>query len=139
MGNNVYHKISFQDVLFAIQQERDGTFVIINTLSISQQQCLIKNTLRFDIEESTINDLLLSNKKINIIVYGKNANDISAENKCIQLSQIGFKNIYYYVGGLYQWLLHQDIYGEENFPTTSSCSDILMYKECDHFNKFLLK
>ena len=138
MGNNIYHKVSFQDIIFAIQQH-NSSFIIINTLPIHQQQCLIKNTLRYDIEEKTINDLLISNKNINIIVYGKNSNDMTAENKCIQLCQIGFNNVHCYVGGLYQWLLHQDIYGEEMFPTTTKCTDMLLYKECDHFTSFLIK
>jgi hypothetical protein len=139
MGNNIYHRISFSDVNFAIQQVHSGSFIIINTLPINQQHCLIKNTLPCENEEATMNDLLINNKLINIIVYGKNANDMTVEKKCIQLCQIGFKNIYCYVGGLYQWLLHQDIYGEENFPTTTKCSDMLMYKECDHFTTCLLK
>lgn len=139
MGNTVYHKISFKDVNFAIQQVTSGSFIIINTLPVNQQQCLIKNTLSYEIEEATINELLLTNKHVNIVVYGKNTNDITVEKKCLQLSQIGFKNVHCYVGGLYQWLLHQDIYGEENFPTTSKCTDMLLYKECDHFTTFLLK
>jgi len=139
MGNNTYHKISFKDVNFAIQQTGMGSFIIINTLPINQQQCLIKNTLSCEAEEATINQLLVSNKQINIIVYGKNSADDTAEKKCIQLCQIGFKNVHCYAGGLYQWLLHQDIYGEENFPTNSKCSDMLIYKECDHFTSFLLK
>ena len=69
----------------------------------------------------------------------KNINDNDIEKKCNQLIQLGFKNVYGYTGGLYQWLLHQDIYGEEHFPTTSKCDDMLLYKETNHFQSYLLK
>jgi len=37
-------------------------------------------------------------------------------------------NLYVYIGGLFEWLLLQDIYGDEEFPTTSKIIDILKYK-----------
>ena len=64
MGNNTYHKISFKDVNFAIQHTSSGSFIIINTLPINQQQCLIKNTLSCESEEATINQLLISRLEI---------------------------------------------------------------------------
>ena len=137
MGNTLYTKISFQDVVFAI--ENPSSFILINTLPITQQNCLIKNTISSSNEETIVNHYLNSNKMINIIVYGRNSNDNDIEKKCNQLIQLGFKNVYGYTGGLYQWLLHQDIYGEENFPTTEKCDDMLLYKETNHFQTYLLK
>ena len=136
MGNIHYTRISFHDVLFAI--DNPSSFILINTLPITQQHCLIKNTVSSYDEETIVNHYLTSNKNINIIVYGKNSNDNDIEKKCNQLIQLGFKNVYGYVGGLYQWLLHQDIYGEEHFPTTSKCDDMLLYKETNHFQNYLL-
>jgi len=40
---------------------------------------------------------------------------------------LGFLNIYVYLGGIFEWLLLQDIYGDEEFPTTSKIIDILKY------------
>jgi rhodanese-related sulfurtransferase len=137
MGNTNYTKISFQDVTFAI--ENPSSFILINTLPINQQDCLIKNTIISSNEETIVNHYLTSNKNINIIVYGRNSNDNDIEKKCNQLIQLGFKNVYGYTGGLYQWLLHQDIYGDENFPTTSKCNDMLLYKETNYFQSYLLK
>ena len=132
-----YTKISFQDVLFAI--ENPTSFILINTLPVNQQECLIKNTIPINSEETIVNHYLTSNIGINIIVYGRNSNENNIEKKCMQLMQLGFKNVYGYTGGLYQWLLHQDIYGDENFPTTSKCNDMLLYKETDHFQTYLIK
>jgi rhodanese-related sulfurtransferase len=137
MGNTLYTKISFEDVSFAI--ENPTSFMLINTLPVTQQHCLIKNTISSSNEETIVNHYLTSNKNINIIVYGRNSNDNDIEKKCNQLIQLGFKNVYGYTGGLYQWLLHQDIYGEENFPTTTRCDDMLLYKETNHFQSYLLK
>ena len=34
-----------------------------------------------------------------------------------QLIGLGFVNVFIYPGGLFEWLLLQDIYGYDNFPT----------------------
>ena len=69
-----------------------------------------------------------------IIIYGMNSCDISTIKKYDQLIGIGFYNVYIYQGGLFEWLILQDIYGKELFPTTSSESDFLKYKGSSHFN-----
>jgi len=123
-----YKKINFEDIQYAIQKSND--YIIINTLPISEQDCLIKNTLPYEQEEKNINDLLnnydLNNKKI--IIYGKNANDETADKKYSQLRTLGFSEIYLYTGGLFEWLLLQDIYGSVEFPTSKKILDILKYK-----------
>ena len=123
-----YKKINFEDIQYAIQKPNE--YIMINTLPISEQECLIKNTLPYDQEEKTINELLnnydLNNKKI--IIYGKNANDETADKKYSQLKTLGFSEIYLYSGGLFEWLLLQDIYGNVEFPTTKKILDILKYK-----------
>jgi hypothetical protein len=66
-----------------------------------------------------INNLLKnSNKSVKIIVYGKNCNDEKIYVKYNQLNSLGFYNVYIYTGGLFEWLLLQDIYGATEFPTT---------------------
>ena len=54
--------------------------------------------------------------------------DNSTNNKYKQLTDFGFKNVFVYRGGLFEWLLLQDIYGEEQFKTTTKVIDILKYK-----------
>jgi hypothetical protein len=48
-------------------------------------------------------------------------------------------DIYLYVGGLFEWMLLQDIYGKEEFPTTTKVLDILRYKPVKTFGKHYLE
>ena len=114
-------------------------YLIINTLPSAEQQCLIVNTVSVNDEEIIINKFLKENKNIIIIVYGKNCNDDSTNKKYQQLLSLGFYNIFVYTGGLFEWLLLQDIYGNELFPTTKKELDILKYKPNQMLNIALLE
>jgi hypothetical protein len=123
-----YNNATFEDVQVAIRNP--NTYVLINTLLVSNQQCLIQNTISYQTEENLINEYITNydfNSKT-FIVYGENTNDDSIETKYSQLSGLGFANVYIYRGGLFEWLLLQDIYGHTEFPTTSKLLDILKYK-----------
>jgi len=137
MGNRQSsNKINYEDMQYAIK----NNYIIINTLLITEQEILIVNTINADNETQLINNLL-KNKKFNeyIIIYGKNCNDYNLMNKYEQLITLGFTNIYLYIGGLFEWLLLQDIYGDDNFPTTKNMLDILKYKPNKIFDmKYLL-
>jgi len=125
MGNaNSVNRINFKDMQYAIA----SNIVIINTLDINCQDCLIKNTLKPDEEIATINDIIKRNKRQKIVIYGENSSDNSIVKKYYQLYNLGFRNIYIYMGGLFEWLLLQDIYGSDEFPTTSEIIDILKYR-----------
>ena len=124
-----YKKIGFEDVQFAIKATQD--YVIINTLPITEQDCLIKSTASYHVEEQLINSLLQQYTALTefvIIVYGRNGTDDTALSKCKQLTNLGFKRVYIYAGGLFEWLLLQDIYGADEFPTTKKVVDILSFK-----------
>ena len=126
MGNNVsINRINFKDMQYAIS----NNMIIINTLDINNQDCLIKNTLKPDEEINIINDLIQKkNKKKKIIIYGENSSDNSIVKKYYQLQKLGITNIFIYMGGLFEWLLLQDIYSNDQFPTTTEIIDILKYK-----------
>ena len=81
-----------------------------------------------------INKHLRFNKNIHIIIYGKNSNDEKIYKKYQQLLTLGFYNVYIYMGGMFEWLLLQDIYGSAEFPTTSKELDILKYKPSSLLN-----
>jgi hypothetical protein len=123
-----YKKISFEDLQNAVSFPNH--YIIINTMPENEQACLIKNTISYQMEENTINHFIeqydFSSRKI--IVYGKNANDTTAEKKYDQIRGLGFSDVFLYVGGMFEWLLLQDIYGFDEFPTTSKVLDILKYK-----------
>jgi rhodanese-related sulfurtransferase len=134
-----FEKISFEDVQFAI--ENNANFILINTLPENEQTCLIKNTILSITEESIINELIqqYNYRSPKIIVYGKNYIDETAEKKCNQLLKLGFSNVYFYMGGMFEWLHLQDIYGKDEFPTTKIVLDILKYKPSKHFGGGLLR
>ena len=67
-------------------------------------------------------------KSKTIVIYGRNCNDNSVMKKANQLIELGFHNIYIYNGGLFEWILLQEIYSDEHFKTTSEVDDILKYK-----------
>ena len=129
MGNiqsNV-QKISFEDMQFVLKNY--NAYFIINTLSSLEQDCLILNTISLDLEEKYINEFIKNGKKNKrIIIYGKNSNDGKIFIKYNQLINLGFNNVYIYTGGLFEWLILQDIYGFNEFPTTKQEFDLLKYK-----------
>ena len=134
MGNKLsIKKMNFEDIQEIINKKYEC--LLINTLPIHNQECLITNSLRADLEENVINTLLYKNKKTKIIIYGKNSNDLTIYEKYQQLKDLGFTNIYIYPGGLFEWSLLQDIYGEELFKTTSKIQDILKYKPPSLINR----
>ena len=127
MGNKPsYKKISYENVQDHIKSNR----ILISTLSNDNQECLIEGTYPSSNEEKMMNELLRNNKKdtVHIYIYGKNCLDNSIYIKSQQLFDLGFKHISIYVGGLFEWLLLQDIYGDEYFATTKKELDILKYK-----------
>ncbi len=128
MGNsNSVIKINYEGVQKAITNKNS---YIINTLRVSNQECLIETTLSIEEEVSILNANITKNKTTPIIVYGTNACDETVDKKCQQLIGLGFLNIYVYPGGMFEWLLLQDIYGPDLFPTTGECKDLLNYKNC---------
>ena len=135
MGSNIsINKINFKDMQYAI----NNNLIIINTLDYNDQKCLIKNTLLPDKEITCINEYINRDKSIKIVIYGENCTDNKLIKKYNQLLKLGFKNIYVYIGGLFEWLLLQDIYGFDDFPTTKIERDHLKYKGKSVFNSYLL-
>lgn len=129
MGNtqSTSIKINYEDIQYILKNPENH--ILINTLSSSEQNCLIINTININNEETVINNCIRrGNKDIKIIVYGKNSNDDKIYNKYNQLTSLGFHNVFIYTGGLFEWLMLQDIYGEQEFPTTKKELDILKYK-----------
>jgi rhodanese-related sulfurtransferase len=119
-------KIGFEDIKRATKEK----YTIINTLPSGEQTVLIKGTLAYYEEEAAINKILeqYEMKKKKIIVYGKHSLDESSDKKAKQLIQLGFSHVFLYVGGLFEWLLLQDIYGEDEFPTTKIPRDLLEFR-----------
>jgi hypothetical protein len=128
------HYVNFEDIQIICKNQKPST-IMINTLLLNQQNCLIKTTVPATQEEHVINQFIQQKQLlVYIIIYGKNNNeDESIIKKYKQLKNLGFSNIFIYKGGLFEWLLLQDIFGEEEFPTTSKENDILKYKPISYY------
>ena len=129
MGNTYsINKINYESMKKIINNNSDSKFIIINTLKLDNQSCLISNTVSCGEEINVINDYICKNKNINIVIYGENSIDNTIITKYNQLEGLGFNNLYVYIGGLFEWLLLQDIYGYDEFPTTSKTIELLKYR-----------
>ena len=130
MGNTQTKKINFEDVLYAQKHA-----ILISTLPNNKQDCLILETVHYNEEEELINTLLDNDLKKTIIIYGENSSDEKVYSKYKQLVSLGFINVFVYTGGLFEWVLLRDIYGKENFQTTSEELDILKFRPNKLFGK----
>lgn len=128
-------KVNYEDIQTIINN-KPPNMLLINTLVLHEQSCLIPNTVNVNMEEKIINENI-KNSNIKIILYGKNNSDKTVEDKYLKLQGLGFTNIYIYPGGMFEWLLLQDIYGED-FKTTSKELDILKYKPKSGFFNYSL-
>ena len=138
MGNTQsMRKINFEDMQTVTKNPE--IYLLINTLPLCDQKCLIHGTVSSDQEEPAINKYLKENKGLRIIVYGRNCNDELVHKKYQQLLSLGFYNVYAYKGGLFEWLMLQDIYGTELFLTTKPEKDLLKFKPSPILNISLLE
>jgi hypothetical protein len=63
-----------------------------------------------------------------MIVYGMHACDPTPETKHAQLRALGFSRAVIYPGGMFEYLLLQDVFGATMFPTRGRELDILRYR-----------
>jgi hypothetical protein len=139
------HKLNFEDMLDILKEREKSvlplsstrsislsSWMIINTLPQSNQDCLIKHTLTADQEIEYINHICKEDQtnisKYKIVIYGMNSMDYKPYEKYEQLYHLGFRELFIYTGGLFEWLLLQDIYSDDLFKTTKKELDILKYK-----------
>ena len=134
MGNaQTARTVNFEDIQKVVSSP--DAYLLINTLQEKEQNCLIKSTLNSNEVEALINKYMTAGQSdICIVVYGRNTHDTSVDKKYMQLLSLGFYRVYTYPGGMFEWLLLQDIYGNVEFPTTSRHLDLLKYKPNSVFN-----
>jgi hypothetical protein len=122
--------IGFEDVKIALKNPT--RYILINTLPSGEQDVLIRGTLAMDREETVLNAQLndYNAPDLPVIVYGRNSCDASADAKQTQLRNLGVTEVYVYAGGLFEWLLLQDAYGADEFPTVNGvmAPDPLRYR-----------
>lgn len=118
-------KIGFESLL-----ARHTTTILLNTLPETNQSCLIAGTIECADEEARLNAVIQEGtmRNLEIIVYGMHACDPTPETKCAQLRALGFSRVSIYPGGLFEYLLLQDVFGATTFPTRGRELDLLRYR-----------
>jgi Rhodanese-like domain len=119
-----YQHYTFKQVQEKIEK-RNNNFILLNTLPIQEQSYLIKGTIIATLENDFINGLVKKDKNKEVIIYGRDHHDMSVIEKYNKLKKFGFTNVYIYFGGLFEWSLLQEIYGNSNFPTEGNINDPL--------------
>jgi len=123
MGNSPLQRISFEDVQYAQEHNR----LMISTLPLTAQDMLIFKTTSCHHEINAVEHAIQTKEPI--LIYGKHCNDETIYTKYNQIKKLG-GNVYLYTGGLFEWLLLQDIYGETLFKTSTCVKtlDLIKYK-----------
>ena len=115
-SNETYKKINIEEMQRIL--ETPEKYIVIHTLNSEYQDSIIPGTVQDTREESIINEMLtridIPDKPI--IVYGKNARDETPVTKVNQLKSLGFRDISIYSGGMFEWLLLNEVYGSNEFP-----------------------
>ena len=124
MGNGISNLINFE--LLKEMQKEGAT--IIHTMD-ENEKVLILGTVVAEKESEKINKMMSKNDyEKDIIIYGRNCHEYeNLLKKQKQLASLGFKNIFIYLGGMFEWLLLQDVYGSKEFPTEKK-GEILDFK-----------
>jgi len=127
------NRINFEDVQAIVSGSgSNGNMIMISTLPTEFQKCVIRGTIPAENEEVLMNNIIsgkdLRGDNITVVVYGKNASDETVTEKYDQLIKLGMPRVCIYTGGMFEWLLLQDVYGAELFPTTGNELDILRYR-----------
>lgn len=134
-GTQSVVKINFEDMQ---EMTIASDVVVINTMDVNMQHCLIKSTIEACNETARLEELRKRAPHTKIVIYGLNASDESIVKKYNQLASLGFTRLMVYPGGMFEWLLLQDCYGDEEFPTTKKELDILKYKGERRANRLML-
>tara|TARA_Y100000748_G_scaffold303727_1_gene309857 strand:+ start:2960 stop:3376 length:417 start_codon:yes stop_codon:yes gene_type:complete len=120
MGNiQSFSKVSYGSVQDIVMKNTNA--LLVCTLDKKNEQYAIEKTIAIENEENVINNMMKKRQHdLIIVIYGENMYDDTVIKKYTQLKKIGFKNCYIYFGGLFEWFLLQDVYGQEVFPTMST-------------------
>ena len=122
MGNSesAIKKVNFDDIIMI---SKDSKHFLIHVMEKEDEDLLIKGTLSINEEIEKMNSLLsLEKMNVTIVIYGKNTDDVSKViGRYRQLNDMGFSNVYVYLGGLFEWLLLQEIYGNDEIKTNNIC------------------
>jgi hypothetical protein len=113
-----------QLVSFKTLQEMTPNMVLIHTFKPEEQHCLIRGSLTAAKEMAMVQELMSDSttRDVMMVVYGRNYMDPKPYQQADHLRQLGFRRVYVYAGGLFEWLMLHDLYGAEAFPLVKTDS-----------------
>ena len=100
---SVSRKVNFEDIQYLLNKNNE--YILINTLSEKEQDCLIKDTVSIENEVKYINHFMSKDININIVIYDKKCKCSKFNEKIRTISRFRFTNVFIYPGGLFEWLL----------------------------------
>jgi hypothetical protein len=126
-----WESVNYEEMQTILSRKEE--YLMMNTLSPTDQKVLIKGTLRWEQEEEFVNAQLfdLNTKNKTMVIYGRNYMDESVVKKAQQLISLGAEKVCIYHGGIFEWTCLGDIFGLELFPLTDETVkivDILQYR-----------
>jgi hypothetical protein len=132
-GGSITHKPQYIQYNMLKHKTIMEDTIIINTMTQNEQYCLISGTMTPNDEIATIQSLQdeLDYKK-NIVVYGKHSTDTTVDTKYNQLKNLGFTNVFIYRGGMFEWTLLQKVYGNNEFMTSGTSTEPLLWSSFDN-------
>ena len=122
MGNHqsVSDRVNFDDVV-----SKEATTILINVMEDVDQNVLIKGTVPCNDEVAEVQKAIL--ERSTVIVYGRNCHDDRVFSKYVQIKKLGGKPKVY-LGGLFEWMLLHEVYGNDRFPLTTDKFELYQYR-----------
>jgi len=105
-----------------IPDAKHGYSLILSTMITQRGSPFILGTLSKQLEEVTLSAMLRTKRfNIPILVYGHNSFDKTVETMCNILLNRGFTHVFVYIGGMFEWLLLNKLYGNNACPIKCTC------------------
>ena len=123
MGASIsFNVVNHQGVLDALKEGN----ILITVISNHTDATLIKGTLGEAEELRHVNEIIRKkNLDERIFVYGENCSDSRVYSKARQLKKLGLKEVFVYTGGIFEWMLLGEVFGQDQFPVHGRVTNVV--------------
>lgn len=88
----------------------------------------IEGTVDGDKANQVLDKCLREDPSKLVVFYGLNSTDSAPLHRWNNATQLGLENAHVYCGGMFEWLILGELYGNDMFPVTSIQDDLLKFK-----------